>query len=57
MKTYTYEVIIEEGRDEFWSEITEDGKSGCDSVMTEIKTILSHTGFTCFVRLVAYSDE
>ena len=30
MKRYTFELIVNEQSDEFWEEITQDGKSGCD---------------------------
>jgi hypothetical protein len=57
MKTYTFEVVIEEGNDEFWEEITAGGNSGCDNVRNEIVIALSTFGFESSVRLVAYSDE
>ena len=30
MKKYTFEVVIYEGNDESWEEITAAGKTGCD---------------------------
>lgn len=36
MKTYKFEVVVTEGSNEFWKEVTANGKSGCDEVMAEI---------------------
>ena len=57
MKTYTFEVTVEEGCDEFWESITTGGNSGCDEVRKEILDKLTWAGFECAVRLVAYSDD
>lgn len=57
MKTYSFLVVIEEARDEFWEEITAGGKSGCDNVREEIITALNTFGFDNDVRLVGYSDD
>lgn len=57
MKTYTFELVIEEGNDEFWETITANGDSGCDAVRNEILDTLSWKGFGCSVRLLGYSDN
>lgn len=36
MKKYTIEIVIEEGSDEFWEEITARGKTGCDELLKAI---------------------
>lgn len=43
MKKYTFELIINEGNDEFW-EALED-TSGCDEITNEIKIALDSYGF------------
>ena len=57
MIKYSFLVVIEAGNDEFWDEITTDGKSGCDKVRREIIEALQYKGFGDNVRLVAYSNE
>lgn len=37
MKTYTIEIVINEGSDEFWENICTDDKTGCDEVLEAIK--------------------
>jgi len=56
MKTYTFEIVIEEGSDEFWEEITADNRTGCDAVLEHVQTNLAH----CFpesVRLIKFEDK
>jgi len=36
MNKYTIEIVIEEGSDEFWEEITANGKTGCDELLKVI---------------------
>ena len=57
MKTYTYTVVIEEGRDEFWEEITAGGKSGCDELRAEIQDAIRERGFATGVYLQSYKDK
>jgi len=57
MKIYTYTVVIEEGRDEFWELITAGGNSGCDEIRTEIQDALQERGFASAVYLHSFSDK
>lgn len=54
MKRYKFEVIIEEGNDEFWEEL--EGKTGCDEVSDAIKNVLLDSGFEPMVTLVEYKN-
>ena len=56
MKTYKIEIVFEEGDDEFWEEITADDKSGCDELLSVIKTELQNY-FPESVRLVEFKDK
>jgi hypothetical protein len=58
MKTYKFEVTVVEGNDEFWEEITADGKSGCDEVLNMILEVFNDTGAPIpEVRLIHYNDD
>jgi len=46
MKQYTFEIIIDEGEDEFWDEINKKGITGCDEVKECLVSALAETGFT-----------
>ena len=56
MKTYTIEIVITEGSDEWWEEITADGKSGCDEVLDAVKQEVQNY-FPESVRLVSFTDK
>ena len=56
MKRYTFEIVIEEGSDEWWEEITADGKSGCNEVLADIKEKMAY-GFPESVKLIKFEDE
>ncbi len=43
MKTYSFELIIREGNDEFWESL--EGKSGCDEISDLLRSMLWEFGF------------
>ena len=55
MKTYKFEITINEGCDEFWEEITQDGKSGCDEILDVIREEMQN--YDIQVRLIGYEDR
>lgn len=57
MKTYTIEVVVTEGNDEFWEEATANGATGCEDVLRLIKEELDMIGFSDNVKLVKFEDK
>lgn len=59
MKRYTLEVIIDEGYDEWWEEISNNNLSGCDEIRKAVRDALFDVGFqtNCKVNLVKYESE
>ena len=61
MKTYTFEVVIHEGNDEFWEEINEQNVTGCEAVKNIIDVALSQHGLfdgdNCEIKLKKFEDE
>lgn len=47
---------MHEGDDEFWEEITADGKSGCDEVLGVVKEELQNY-FPHSVKLIKFEDK
>jgi hypothetical protein len=45
MKTYTFELVIKEGNDEFWEEISNKNVSGCEEVEDLVADALASVGF------------
>jgi hypothetical protein len=57
MKRYTFELVVTEGSDEGWEEITENGKTGCDEVLEMVKNELYNIGLDVDIKLVKYEDK
>ena len=57
MKQYTFEVTVNEQSDEWWEEITADGKSGCDEVLEFVKQELIGAHMDVDIRLTDYADK
>lgn len=59
MKRYVFELIVEEGSDEFWESIA--GKSGCDEVREAIQVALDaegwQEGYGTTLRLKSFTDS
>jgi hypothetical protein len=45
MKTYKIEIIIQEGNDHFWNDISTRNVTGCDEVLEAVKMQLSEVGW------------
>ena len=57
MKRYIFELTVNEGSDEFFEEITADGKSGCDEVLNEVKFQLESCGFNIEIKLKGFEEK
>lgn len=57
MKRYTFELTVSEGNSEFWEELLEHGKTGCDELIEQLKDALAEHGFDPDVKLVKYEDK
>lgn len=57
MKRYTFELIVTEGNDEGWEEMTKDGKTGCDEVLEMVKNELYNIGLDVDIKLTKYEDK
>ena len=60
MKKYTIEIVIHEGNDEFWNDISERGQTGCDEVKDSIEQCLTTQGYyvgdKCSIKLTKFED-
>jgi hypothetical protein len=43
-KTYTFQIVIQEGNDEFWEELNQKDSTGCDELLKEMKAMLAESG-------------
>lgn len=57
MKRYVFEVVIYEGSDEFWEEITDQNSTGCDEVKDLVYESFRNHGLEPDIKLVAYTDS
>lgn len=56
MKQYIFEVVINEGSDEFWENLS---NTGCDELTSQLKDMLSEYGFddsNTKIKLREYKD-
>lgn len=56
MKKYTIEIVINEGNDEFWEDLTKDGATGCDELLDNIKEDLQNY-FPESIRITKFEDK
>jgi hypothetical protein len=57
MKKYTFEVVIQEGSDEFWEDATANNKSGVDVLLETITNHINEQGWDAKVKLVKFEDK
>ena len=57
MKTYTFEVVIKEGNDEFWKDIIKHNKTGCEDVKNVLDDFIFRSGFDYYFKLIKYEDK
>jgi hypothetical protein len=58
MKRYVFQIIIEEGNDEFWEEVEQDPGNGIRDLHTMITECLGGTGLAdAEIRLIEYTDK
>lgn len=57
MKRYKFEVVVDEGSDEFWEELEQGNKTGCDEVKEALEDMLLNQGWDVQIKLVQYSDN
>jgi hypothetical protein len=55
LKTYTFEIVIKEGSDEFWESLK---GTGCDEIKKAVEDTLEESGFVhTVVKLKKFEDE
>jgi len=58
MKRYKFQIVIEEGNDEFWEEADRDPGKGIADLHSMIAECLASTGLDdAEIKLIEYTDE
>lgn len=58
MKRFVFQIIIEEGNDEFWEEVNANPGKGVEDLHIMLRECLSHAGMDdSDIRLVEYTDK
>jgi hypothetical protein len=57
MKRYVFELIVEEGNNEYWEGLTSRNETDCDGMTEQLRDMLAEHGFEPTVRLVKYEDK
>jgi hypothetical protein len=58
MKRYVFQIIIEEGNDEFWESLVEENRTGCEDVQDLILESFAGCGLAdAEVTLVEYTNK
>jgi hypothetical protein len=58
MKRYVFQIIVEEGNDEFWEDLETRGITGCEDLRDMILDSLGGTGLCeAEVKLVEYTNK
>lgn len=57
MKRYVFELVIEEGNDEFWEDIINRGVTGCDEVISVVANTFDLAGWEPHIKLIRFEDK
>ena len=57
MRQYIIEVIVNEGSDEFFDELNQTNKTGCDDIVELVDNALSSYGLDGNTKLVKYTNN
>lgn len=56
-KQFVFQILIEEGADEWWEDITKGGKSGVDGVTDLLRETFRDANIDCHLKLVKFEDS